>query len=41
MLEVHKEEIRMLNGEVDKFKYHDFFADGYRYIGGGCTITIT
>ena len=30
----HKEEIRMMNGEVVKFKYPTVVADHYMYKGG-------
>ena len=31
MLEGQKEEIRMVNGEVVKFKYPEIVADHYKY----------
>ena len=33
--EGQKEEIRMVNGEIVKFKYPEFITDHYIYRGGG------
>ena len=33
VMEGHKDEIRMVNGEVVKFNYTELFADHYRYSG--------